>query len=327
MRSLLKRFILLFLIIQFSTYSFSQSDSVVYFVDKDEKLCSKEKAVYVVRGVTEKEKFKLSYFVVATGNLVMETTYTDYTLAIKDGFFARYDEESQKILKKGYYANNLENGYWIYWNHGYLTDSILYENGKDIIRISYSYHNNGVLSSRTMNNFKIKTTELSFYNEEANLVRNTRWINGTGDQIYYYPNGQVKTIEKYKDKKIVSTKNYNPDGTEISEKKPKKNKERIADNKNQVVGGSPSYPGGSAGFESFFRRNFKQPESLGREGFSESVTVTFYLDKSGFANNIRVSGARNRDIEIEVLAVFRRMAAWTMNGHQSFGPITYTINL
>lgn len=89
----------------------------------------------------------------------------------------------------------------------------------------------------------------------------------------------------------------------------------------------PSYPGGPAGFSSFFSRNFKPPQNYSAGEFPESVTVTFYLDKAGFAKNIQVSGTSNRDLEIEITTVFRRMAAWNMNGLKSFGPITYTINL
>ena len=185
----------------------------------------------------------------------------------------------------------------------------------------------GILTSRILNDSKTKISEVTAFDDEGKLVRFAKWINGNGDQVYFDPSGAVKSIEKYENNKMVSTKYYNPDGSEISENKSKKKEEKTAISIDQVVRGAPSYPGGSAGFESFFRRNFKPPPSLGREVFSEVVTVTFSLDKAGFANNIRVSGASNRDIEIEVMTVFRRMAAWNMNGYQSFGPITYTISL
>jgi antitoxin component YwqK of YwqJK toxin-antitoxin module len=299
----------------------------VYFFDSNAEICSKENAYYIAKGTKEKDTLRLSFHVEKTGILVMEATYTDSTLAVKNGFFALYSEEGKGIMKKGNFINNLEDGYWIEWNDGHLTDSVLFENGTDILRITYSYYKKGNLSGRILNDSRTKTSELSSYDEDGNLVRYSKWINGSGDQTYYYSNGQAKTIETFIDKKIISIKNYKKDGTEVVDTKSKKKGEKTEEVNNQMITGAPSYPGGPAGFQSFFSRNFKPPQSLGRDGFSELVTVTFYLDKSGFAYNIRITGASNRDVETEVLAVFRRMAAWTMNGHQSFGPITYTISL
>lgn len=326
MNAIIIRFIFLITIVLSFEYCFSQNDTETYYLDRNQGLCVKDKAVFIAKGIQLNERFKLSYFILTTGKLIMEIMYTDLTLAIKDGLFTEYDENGQ-VKTKGNYANNKQEGYWIYWDQLHLTDSIFYEDGIDILSISYSYDQKDILNNRVLKDSKTKTLEITSFGEKGNVARHTKWIDGTGDQVYYYPNGHVKTIEKYENKKIVATKYYKPDGTEVSAKEMKKNEEKIMAGFRNQAGGTPEYPGGSAGFFSFFNGNFKASSGQGQERFSETVTVTFYLDKAGFAYNIHVSGARNREVESEIFSVFRRMPAWKMYGHQSFGPVTYTINI
>jgi antitoxin component YwqK of YwqJK toxin-antitoxin module len=262
MKAIITRYIFVLTVVLSSGYCFSQNDTVTYYLDQNQRLCVKEKAVYVAKGAYENEKFKLSYFEFATGKLVSEIRYTDLTLAVKDGLFAEYDEEGH-VLTKGIYVNNKEEGCWLRWNRGHLIDSIIFENGMSVFSLSFSYNQDEILESRILNDSRTKTLEITSYDVDGNLSRNTKWIGGTGDQIYYYPNGQVKTIEKYKDKKIVSIEHYLPDGTKISEKEFKKQQEKImADFRKQMEEKSPSFPGGNAGFRSFFEKNFRTPQSF-----------------------------------------------------------------
>ena len=332
------RFILLFIVIQFSIYSFAQSDSVVYFLDKDEKLCLKEKAVYLVRGNTEKEKFKLSYFVITTGDLVMETTYTDYTMAIKDGLFTLYEEESHKILKKGYYANNLENGYWIYQNNGYLTDSLLYEDGRDIMKISFSYYESGNLYTRVLNDVRTKTKEFTKWNEDGSLNQHYKFINGMGNWTRFYPNGQLKEVEYQTNGKKDSSNYYTETGilTTESEAAAFKKKEaaefekQISDLKIKTAGNTPVYPGGSSALRAYVLNNLRiTSQSNERNPFDrvENISVIFYLDKNGRAENITIQGGSNSALQNQLFRIFRNMPAWDMKGQTKYGPVPYSINL
>lgn len=311
----------------FATAVFSQTDSITYYFDSNANLSAKADAYYIAKGVKDKTGLRLSFYVEKTNVLVMEATYTDSTLEVKNGRFSLYSEDGSGIIKTGNYIENKEDGYWVEWSEGKLTDSVLFQNGADFTRIVFNYYSNGNLNTRIYNDPVTRTSEVTVYRENGALQRHASWINGTGIQTTYYPTGQIEMVEVYKNKNVTSTKYFTPEGSEISQKEMRKTEEKLLSAFRGETSGTPEYPGGSAGFSSFFHRNFKSPESFGREGFSESVTVTFYLDKSGFANNIKVSGASNRDVEIEVMAVFRRMPAWNMHGYQSFGPITYTINL
>ena len=322
-----KKIIFLFFPVFLSGYCFSQLDSATYYLDKNGGLCIKEKAMYMAKGVEENNKYKLFYFILATGNLIKQISYTDFTMAVMDGPYAEYDEDGKTMMTNGNYVNNKEHGYWTYWYGGYLTDSVLFENGMDMTRVSLSYNDKGKLRSRTLNEAVTQTFEITTFDDNGNLTRHTKWVKGSGDQIFYYPTGQVKMIEKYKNKEVTRIEYFNPDGSEVSEKEMKKIEEKLSPAYTNQMGQAPEYPGGWAGFNSFFNRNFKVPASFGRQGFSDLVIVTFFLDKAGFAYDIKVSGSNNRDIEIEVLTVFRRMNAWNMHGYQKFGPITYTLNL
>jgi antitoxin component YwqK of YwqJK toxin-antitoxin module len=312
--------------ILFSVNSFCQTDSVIYFFDTNGGLCEREKAYYIAKGI-KGESVKLRYNVITTGVAVMEASYSDTTLSVKNGYFALYAEDGSGLIKKGNYIDNKEDGYWIEWSQGLFTDSVLFENGEIMARITWSYHTNGKLSGRVLSDSRNKVAELTFYDEEGNIKRSTSWINGSGDQVYYYPNRSIKMIETYKDRKKIAVKHFLPDGKELSEKAMTKKENKLIANYKGGVTGAPSYPGGSSGFDNFFRQTFKAPQNQGTDEFPGSVTVSFYLDKAGFANNIKVAGLNNRNLEIEILTVFRRMVAWNMNGHTSFGPIVYTIIL
>jgi antitoxin component YwqK of YwqJK toxin-antitoxin module len=292
-------------------------------------MCSKEKAYYIAKGTKEKDTLKLFYYTNKTGVLVMEASYTDSTLAVKNGHYALYSDDGLGILKKGYYIKDKEEGYWMYWDQGHLTDSILYEDGIDILSISYRYDSNGILNTRELKDSKTKTFEITSFGEEGNITRHTKWINGTGDQVYYYTNGQVQTIEKYKNKKLDAVGHYRPDGTKISEKEFRKEQEKIiADLRKQIEDKTPSFPGGSAGFRSFFEKNFRTPLSF-QEAVRNAVPIriSFYLDKDGYAYNIVVEESTDLDLRRAVENVFKNMPAWNMNGFKEFGPIRYNITL
>ncbi len=306
-----------------------QSDSMVYHFDADLKPAKKENAVYTGIGVREKGRVKFTNYNNKTHMMSMRGYFTDASLEIKNGLFTYYDAEGFEI-SEGQYVLNKKEGQWVLWSNGHLSDSVFYEMDQPVIRISLSYYDNDSLSNRSLNNSRTNTIEIVSYDRNGKMERKTKWINGTGDQVYYYPDGKTKMIQKYENKQLIAVINYNPDGSEIKEKEEKtvkKQKEKNAEPENRTIPtGPPSYPGGPAGFSSFFSRNFKPPRN--NSGLpSDVVTVTFYLDKAGFAKDIRVSGSPNRDLEIEIQTVFRRMSAWNMNGHQSYGPINYTINL
>ncbi len=75
------KYIFSFITLFLSAASYCQLDSVTYFFDGNGALCSKQKAVYIAKGIKDDDRTKLIYYVEASGKQVMEATYTDPELS------------------------------------------------------------------------------------------------------------------------------------------------------------------------------------------------------------------------------------------------------
>lgn len=305
-------------------HSFGQADSIIYYLDTSLNICEKESATVTGIGIKEDNRIKMQAFYHKSGLLMLEGWFTDSTLTVKHGPFVFYNKTGDKE-SEGFFVNNKQAGYWVTWVNGLIEDSILYRGGIVFERISYVYFDSSIISSKRI-----------YRNTFENVFNTTEWFRnglikdklvtrgGSGTDTSYHENGNIKSITTFLNGTLNSSQFYNKDGSAI------KNSDLASRRKGHSVfemPNGPCYPGGAAGFSSFFQRNFKPPQNYASGIMPESVTVTFYLDKAGFAYDIKVDGASNRDLEIEIMTVFRRMAAWNMNGLSGYGPITYTINL
>ena len=305
----------------------------MYYLDKEFNMTSKEKSFYTGIGKTENGKFKFIGVVNKTNVVVLTGYFTDSSLTNRDGEFINYTDEGVE-LSRGVYVNNQEEGLWLRWTEGRLMDSIVYEKGDAVINTHYSYHPNGKKAVRNFKDNTVKKVEQTWWEADGTLQSYAKWIDGDGERITYHPNGQAGAIETYKNSKIVSTKYFTEDGTDMKDyvKKPKKKLDKenqslpspvLTDDKS-----APEYPGGMAGFSSYFTKNFKAPQSLFEQVRSiERITLTFMLDKKGFANDIKILEFSSMELHEAIREVFNRMPPWNMKSFKSFGPVTYEINL
>ncbi len=314
----------LFVLLPFSLKA--QTDTVKYYFDAEFSRCEKELAVISGFGVMQDGKLKFRACNMETGKTILDGWFTDTTLTLRYGTFTYYDVNGKKETE-GDYVVNVEQGYWIVWEDGRVTDSVLFEEGNRAESVTLSYHPNFQLSRRYFIGKKGRTEETEWY-PDGTLKRDFKINSNVGVDNRYYPNGRLKSMEHVKMGKVEWGQYYKEDGTELTKAERKQKDNPSSTNGARQINSAPSYPGGQAAFASFFQRNFKVPKSLQTENISESVTVTFYLDKAGYAYDIKVTGATNREVEIEVKTVFQRMPAWLMNGFTNgFGPITQVINL
>jgi antitoxin component YwqK of YwqJK toxin-antitoxin module len=315
-----------------------QTDSLVYFFDKDYNFCKAESLVYVGIGIKEKGMIKFSNYINATGILVSEGYFTDSTLAVKEGVFIFYDSLGYKVSEGGFYKNK-EEGPWLEWKQSRLNDTIYklsdssyYENGHLISRVSFQYHSNDRLSSRNFQDYQKKIKDISMWDDKGTLTSKVFWIDGTGDQTFYYENGNIKSISHSQKGKHTSTKQYNEDGSEMSKQELKKREEDFANRMKEIrqtaEKNQPRFPGGSAGFISYLEHHIKFPESfLNQIQPGEKIKISFRLNQDGFAYDIEVLEFENYDLQQAVANAFKNMPAWNMNGHKKFGPITYMLNV
>jgi antitoxin component YwqK of YwqJK toxin-antitoxin module len=326
-------FLLSFLALYF--HSYAQSNKLIYYLDKDFVPAAKQQSYYT--GVAEPENGKIKFVaVVNTTRVVVLTGYfTDTSLTVRDGLFINYTDEGEEI-SRGAYVNNVKEGLWLAWDKGKLTDSVFLEKGDAVITTTYSYYSNGHVNTRNYKDNTTKTVEQTWWNEDGSLGSTAHWVDGEGERATYHATGQKSSVEKFKKSKVVSTTYYKEDGTEISkdalrkeERKSKKESEEkaiVAKEKMQSL--QPEFPGGMAGFGSYFTKNFKAPQSLFEQVRSiERITIVFMLDKKGYATDIKIQEFSSFELHEAVRDVFNHMPAWNMKGYKSFGPVTYIINL
>lgn len=315
-----------------------QGDSLVYFFDKDYNFCKAENLMYVGIGIKERGMIKFSSYINATSILVAEGYFTDSTLAVKEGFFSFYDSLGYKV-SEGLFHNNKESGPWSAWKRSHfndtiyiLSDSSFYENGNLISQTSFQYHSNGRISSRNFQDYPKEIKDISMWNDKGTLTSKVLWIDGTGDQTFYYENGNIRTIYHSRKGKHVSTKEYNEDGSEMTKHELKKREEDFANKMKEMRQSAeenlPRFPGGSAGFVSYLEHHIKFPDSfLNQIQPGERIKISFRLNQDGFAYDIEVLEFDNYDLKQAVADAFKSMPAWNMKGHKKFGPITYTLNV
>ena len=321
--------LLVIAIIMFTQHpGFTQTDTTIFHFDDNLEECKPEKAIYHAKQWQENGKTRMIYFEKATGLPLMQGYYRDKTRKVKDGLFIYYDEKGNEGIK-GNFTDGKEHGYWVYWTKGYLTDSVLYDMGSDLVRTSYSFYDNGLLKSRITNDSRNKSTVILLVDDQGNPERVTNWVQGTGDQIYFYPNGKARKIEHYKNKKLVSTGYFNVDGTPVTNKKTiRENEKETRAFWQKFKDSSPQFPGGEQGFRDQFQRHLRTPAAVLNDIRNAVVIrIIFYLNEEGRATNIQITESATIELNRAVEIAFRNMPAWDMKGHSSYGPVQYTISI
>ena len=319
---------------------YCQKDSMVYFFDKDYASCKKEDLKYVGFGVKEKGGIKFTCFVGATGVLTTEGFFSDSTLAVKQGLFRYYDDAGYKI-SEGRYKDNKEDGVWLGWHHGdanfndssyYLNDSSYFENGETVTQVSFNYYANGVLLSRYFSDYRKKIKDITTWNEQGQIRSKAFWANDTGDETWFYPNGNIYSVTISKKGKVISKKYFNVDGQEMTRTEVK-NADRNFENqlqnlKKEAQESQPYFPGGAAGFRSYMEKHVQFPPDFLRQlPLGETVRISFKLNQSGFAYDIKVLEFQNFDLQNAIINAFKYMPAWDMKGRKDFGPIVYALTV
>jgi antitoxin component YwqK of YwqJK toxin-antitoxin module len=312
----------------------AQNDTLVYFLDKEFKSCKKQKAHYVGFGVKDNGKIKFTSYLNKTGILVLKGWFTDSTLSVKDGFFNFYDSLGFEA-SEGLFKNNKEEGYWVIWSSlGNISDSIYFEDGMDIEKVSFNYGDSGNLLTRTLNNATRKIREYTKWNDDGSLNQHFRLIDGNGNWSWYYPNGMVRRMRSYVNNNEDTLKYFKDNGVAMTETEAAEERKKDIDLAASAVAKSfaadgPTFPGGPSALSAFVQGQLNaMPDYIRRErGSVNSFYVKFYLNKKGYVETITVDGSAGSTLENYIFRIFRNMPAWDMKGRTEWGPVTYNLSL
>ncbi|MCX6318480.1 MAG: hypothetical protein NTW29_14405 [Bacteroidetes bacterium] len=314
--------------ITFSLPSKAQSDTLLYYFDNDFYFAHKDTAVLEARGVKENGKIKFTVVVKGTNILKLEGYYSDSTMSVRDGYFIFYNTSGLKE-SSGLFVKNLEEKYWVYWVNDVITDSVLFYHGEETLRITLLYNADNQLESRSVKNRLSGLDELVLFYEDGKQKKYSKLFSGTGESTEFYPNGTAKSKLVFKKYQRQSATYYHEDGSEMTQEEMatylKKNEPTETD---VYKNNKPEFPGGTKGLQSYFERNFRFPSNISQQAtMIDFLTIEFYLDKKGYAYDIKVENSANYELIQAVKELFRNMPPWNMNGSNNFGPINYRFKL
>ncbi|MEO8406609.1 MAG: hypothetical protein ABI480_18500 [Chitinophagaceae bacterium] len=314
--------------------SYSQSDTLFYFFDKDGNTSPSKTAAYVGFGIREKGQIRFTNYTVPEGLPVMEGYFTDSTLAVKNGYYKSFDPPGY-IEEEGVYKKNSKEDYWLHWNkNGQVEDSDFYQHGNLLLNIALVYNNFGVTVNRIATNDVQAKKEFTDWYDNGELKMATTWIDGDGEGYHYYNDGKLEGVDTYEKGKITKSVYYKKDGTLMTADETATIKRQELDKANrrfeemqQASVKEPSFPGGNDGFWAFLNENMRIPSSIFNHLPDRSIKLSFMLNKEGHAEDIKIINNGSYDIRSSVVDVLSKMPNWNMKGLKSYGPLTYIFKL
>jgi len=166
--------------------SIAQSDSLIYFLDKNYETCSAAQAVFVGVAVKQNGLWKFDSYSNATEIKLMTGYYQDSLLLVSEGLFQYYSDLG-KLINRGSFIHSKKTGIWEGWyDTGVKKDSILYADDKIVFKYEYR--------------------------EDGSILREAHWQGGSGEQKEYYPNGKLEVLQVMENDKVKSRTLYDEAG-------------------------------------------------------------------------------------------------------------------
>ncbi|MFT3933874.1 MAG: toxin-antitoxin system YwqK family antitoxin [Chitinophagaceae bacterium] len=232
---------LLGLVWLFATVNCSaQQDTIRKYLDADLRFTTKKEFVYPAIAIRRDERWVL-YSVYPDTSMMLEVSYKDKDLTIKDGPFTLY--YPKKILaQKGTFKSNVPNGLWQSWYSNGKPKNELTIINNHISGVLKSWYQNGNLSGENTYGYtqpnditnqhqsfpsykmqsvlpdlapegKLEGPSTNWY-ENGNKESAVNYHNDTliGECFWFRENGKPSTKEVYKDGKVVDLSCYDEEG-------------------------------------------------------------------------------------------------------------------
>lgn len=216
----------------------AQRDSIRRYLDGGYRLTNRANALFGGIQIRVDEGWRL-YVLYPDANLLLQMTFKDKNLHIKDGTFAVY-YENKAVSQSGNFSNNVLDGEWRTWypnkqpkQQGQLKQGLLvgvwktwFENGQQESEITYVTPDTVVPAAQPAPDY-LDERSLIDYPTPAGEVssRKTWYADGTkeselhyeknqqeGYSYWYHKNGQPATRELYKNGKLEALDCYNDSG-------------------------------------------------------------------------------------------------------------------
>lgn len=199
-----------FFIFKFSDHCLSQKFIVTYYQYNWSETPTRSDASYYSQALnTDSGWYRLDYYISTSKNkLEMAGLYADKETKIKNGTF-RWYYPSGNAQAIGTYKMNKKEGIWYeFYSNGALKDSSTFHNG-EYIGISLSWYRDGAPKDSMNLDANGNGVLISWFNN-GNPSEAGRFINHkkAGKWAYYHNNGNISSIEVYKEDSLISYQYY-----------------------------------------------------------------------------------------------------------------------
>lgn len=256
----------------------AQTYNYKYFFDVQMSPATKEKAVILGRGIKTPAGVKTDFFLVRNNQLLATTEYTDSTLNVMNGANIEYYANGNKALHNNYKMNLLD-GLSLKWDSlGNMTDSVIYQNDKQLFKSFRGYGPMGILFRQTDEDSVADTLRDKFYTIGGTLGKEAVFKGNKGVFISYNMDGGITTDSLFTRKEIVDA----------------------------------SFPGGTEAWRRFLERNLDGdvPIRNGARSGQATAVVQFVVSTDGSISDIKALTNHGFGIEEEAIRVIKRSGKW-----------------
>jgi antitoxin component YwqK of YwqJK toxin-antitoxin module len=170
------------------TVTAQPTDTIKKYLDEKLQFTTRGKAVYNGYTVTKNNRWILTAYY-PTNNLLLQISYADKELAVKDGAFTIYHPNQQKAQQGVFLQNQLHGAGMAWYTNGILKDSGQYNYNDKTGYWIHRYDNGQILAT-------------GYYKKDA---PDSLWH-------WYRPSGMISTQELYTNNLATDLKCYNDKG-------------------------------------------------------------------------------------------------------------------
>ena len=254
----------------------AQEYKYIYYLDGNFASVKPAAAAFIGKGYDDSGLFALDGFNKITGERFIKLHFTDSSLSNMQGVFQSF-YPGGKRESEGSYVNSIEQGVWIKWDSaGRKTDSLIFDNGRELSGIKYSYFENGMVSSV----FQFDSTVRSYI---------TTQYDSTGDK-----------------RSVINIKGDAGTRTDYTTAGP------VTAPLLTVTEEEAGFPGGLGEFRKFLMRNMDPdvPTKYHAPPGYYNVIVRFVIDKEGNVTDLVTETNYGFGMEQEALRVLRKSPKW-----------------
>lgn len=295
----MKTFLCSLLFLGFIENPSAQQDTILVYLDKDEKPCSPQQARYYSLQHKDRSAWKKLVFDIADDKVEYVAYFLDSFCTKMEGPYISFHKNGQ-YKTSGRYLQDKKTGAWLSWTENKkLVDSAFYKNGF-IHGLALKWSNNGIVSDSL------------FFGEEGNGEGRGYWPDGKrryqghfisgkkcGQWTYYHKNGNPSQVTLYANDSVGSYTCYDEEG-KLQKKDCYYEKEA-------------SYKGGDKAWMNYLSRRLsivKLPAAYYSGEIFGTTMLQFIVDVDGRLTDIKVVKSVDPELDEIALDIIRQSPKW-----------------